>query len=76
MKLPALGAVLLGTGLEAIKVSEKTCRTIGDCGFLQARCDTHFGCFAYALGQSDENLATVLVLPGLSNSKHLPRSTE
>lgn len=26
MKLPALGTVLLGTGLEAVKVSEKTCR--------------------------------------------------
>ena len=26
MKLPALGTVLLGTGLEAAKVSETTCR--------------------------------------------------
>jgi len=42
-------------------ITSKICRikiyskTIGDCGFLQASCDTHFGCFAYALGQTDEN---------------------
>ncbi|CAG5089353.1 Oidioi.mRNA.OKI2018_I69.PAR.g12183.t3.cds [Oikopleura dioica] len=55
MKLPALGTVLLGTGLEAAKVSETTCRNINDCGFLQASCDTNVGCFEYALQISDEN---------------------
>jgi hypothetical protein len=55
MKLPALGTVLLGTGLEAVKVSEKTCRTFDDCGFLQAKCEVSFACFPYALGDSEEN---------------------
>ena len=92
MKLPALGTVLLGTGLEAVKVSEKTCRVWLNCqefvglklikrlstiaDFYKQNVTWLFHVSLMRSATLTKTLATVLVETDLSNMTHLLQSTE